>query len=91
MTNQPAHTDQKAEGLRLSGLGKVLLVMLGLVFFVPLLLVALGVIVLVLVTGGALFIALIAGFLGIMFALLAMVVSMLGGTLSFPVVWPWLS
>lgn len=90
MTNQSTSTDTQARGLRLSGLGKVILVLLGLIFFVPLLLVALGLIVLILITGGALFVALIAGFLGVMFAILAMVVGMLGGTLSFPLVWPWL-
>ena len=83
-------SESKNTGLKLSGVGKVLFALLGLIFFIPLLLLAVGLMVLIMTLGGALMISLIVAFLGVALAIVAAIMGVLGGSLSFPVVWPWI-
>lgn len=90
MSDSMQSEQTKPSGLKLSGIGKIILMTLGLVFFLPFIFVALGIIVVTIAVGGALALAIIAGILGVVLALLAALVGALGGTVPVPVGWPWL-
>jgi hypothetical protein len=85
-SNQTADPDAPAakRGLKVTGLGKLLLVLIGVAFLMPFIGVALAVVFAFIVAGVALGFGLLAAILAVLLAVLALVLQELGIVLPWP-------